>query len=368
MQCKITIDAQAIRHNYKLLQSFGTYQLCPVLKSNAYGHGLELVYRAIESLKPKMISIAYLEEARQLRQLGCTAAFLLVTPLAKEDIEEAAHLGVECFLSHMEQFYWLKSAKQTPRIHIKIDTGLTRQGLSTKELTEHWDDLKTLDLAGVCTHFANVEDVLEHEYADLQLSRFDQVRQFLRQKHLRLLEHAASSASTLILPQSRLDMCRTGISLYGYWPSHLTKLSYLQLNQKMIDLQPALRWSTSVAQVKNVSAGTYIGYGCTFKATKDMTVAVLPLGYFEGYSRSIADAKSYVLIRGQRCNLVGRISMNMMVVDISQLENVAPGEEVILLGQQDKETISAETLADWAGTIQYELLTRLHLDIPRESV
>jgi alanine racemase len=223
-------------------------------------------------------------------------------------------------------------------------------------------------IVGVCTHFANVEDVLEHEYADEQIGLFHKVCDVFRQHGLQCIEHCASSASDLILAASRFGMCRVGIALYGFWPSPSTRLSYLQIHKKIPELIPALTWKTSIAMLKDVPAGTFIGYGCTFKAVKDMTVAVLPMGYYEGYPRLVGDEQSYVLIRGQRCPLVGRISMNLMVVDVSHVIDVQRYDEVILIGKSGKEEIDATKLAGWASTIHYELVTRIHPELPRRLV
>jgi len=180
--------------------------------------------------------------------------------------------------------------------------------------------------------------------------------------------HAASSASALIMAQSYFDLVRVGISMYGPWPSPLTRVSYLQLKSDVLDLRPALSWTTEVTTVKPVLAGQFIGYGCTFRAIRDMRIAVLPVGYYEGYPRLAGEAASYVLIKGARCPIVGRICMNMMMVDITHLADCQVGDLVTLIGADGQDMVSAQDIAGWARTIHYELLTRLHGDIPRHLV
>jgi alanine racemase len=368
MHCWIEVKRSALEHNYRTLSSLADSAiLCAVIKSNAYGHGISEVYECLKSFHPKYLAVAYLEEAELLRRLGFHNRLMVVTPVSPQEFEFACQLKAEILMTDPGLWASWLASKHKPQFHLKVDTGLTRQGFFNEQIKGFIPQLQQYkaSMVGVCTHFANVEDVLEHAYADLQLQRFAEVRQWLKAASIDVLEHAASSASTLILAESRLGMCRTGISLYGYWPSSMTKLSYHKLNDRVIELRPALMWKTRVSQIKDVPAGAYVGYGCSFKAMNPMRVAVLPIGYFEGYSRMIADAKSYVLIAGQRCQIVGRISMNLMVVDITSVESVAIDDEVVLIGSQGSESITAEQVSDWAKTIQYELVTRIHSSIPR---
>jgi alanine racemase len=183
---------------------------------------------------------------------------------------------------------------------------------------------------------------------------------------MKVIRHAASSASSLLMKSSHFELVRLGISLYGVWPSQLTKVSYLQLNAKVAALKPVLSWKTEITTLKKVHAGQYIGYGCTFRANREMDIAVLPVGYNEGYPRLAGEGSAYVLIRGERCPIVGRICMNMMMVDVTHTSaNLKLGDEVVLIGRCAEETISASDLGNWSKTIHYEIFTKLHPDIPR---
>jgi alanine racemase len=293
---------------------------------------------------------------------------MVVGPFAPKEMADAATAKIEMFLGHMEGLdAWLASP-QKPQLHLEFDTGMSRQGFRPEvadmvadKLAPHKNAVK-----GVCMHFANVEDVTEHEYAKLQLERFEAAKKAFVSRDFSLLFHAASSASTLILDESRFDLGRVGISLYGFWPSQATKISYKQLHGQVLDLQPALAWKSTITSINAVSQGQYIGYGCTFRARHDMSVAVIPVGYFEGYPRQASGSPAYVLIHGERCPIVGRICMNMMMVDITDIKvKTTVGDAVTLIGVDGKETITATDVAAWAETIHYELVTRLNAAIPR---
>lgn len=338
-----------------------------MLKANAYGHGLAEVYQALASEKPPWICVNYVQEAATLRKLGYQGRILVVGPAVVRELEDAEKADADIVVGNVEVLKaW--AARPTPcRIHVKIDSGMARQGFRPEEAPTVATFLLTKRerVVGICTHFANVEDVTDHAYATQQLKSFARAVQAFQQAGHQLLVHAASSASTLIMEDSLFDLARVGVSLYGVWPSSLTRVSYLQLNDKVLELRPALSWRTEVVTVKPVAAGQFIGYGCTFRAIRDMRIAVLPVGYFEGYPRIAGESSSYVLIQGRRCPIVGRICMNMMMVDITHIDQVAVGETVTLIGVDGSDHVSAHDLASWAKTIHYEVLSRIHPDIPR---
>lgn len=368
----IELSAEALRHNVKLFQEkLGRDKAAFVLKANAYGHGLKETYEAIASSAPAWICTNYLYEAQKIREWGYKGRLLVVGPFVNDDMAPAVKHDVELFLGHDEGLKaWLASSAK-PRLHIEFDTGMSRQGFLPREASRVAESLlphKNL-ITGVCMHFANVEDVTEHSYADVQLERFESSKEEFTKRGFKTLFHAASSASALILDQSGFDLCRVGISLYGFWPSQATKISYAQLHGKdKFDLKPVMSWRTKLTSVNEVQAGQYIGYGCTFKARHNMRVAVLPVGYFEGYPRIASGSPAYVLIHGERCPIVGRICMNMMMVDVTDLKKAAVGDVATMIGRDHNEVITASEVAAWSQTIHYELVTRLNPDIPKRIV
>ncbi len=372
MHSWLELSRSAFEQNFSIFeQILGPVPLMPVLKSNAYGHGLKEILEILLPLKPKWIAVNYLEEAEIARKGGFTGKILLVGPIFKDQFKVAHDLSVSIFMSHRENLSaWLQT-EHKPMLHLKIDSGMSRQGFFLDQLPEVLSALSPFNkyVEGIATHFANVEDVLDHAYADSQMLEFERARTLMRQAGFaEFLSHAASSASTLILKASRYDLCRVGISIYGFWPSQPTRLSYHQLNLNIPELKPVLSWKTRVAQVKEVPAGRYIGYGITFRALKNMTIAVLPVGYFEGFPRIAGASHSYVLIAGHRCPIVGRVCMNMMMVDVGHLSSIEVGQVVTMIGEDHGEIIAASDISGWSQTIHYEFVSRIHADIPRRIV
>jgi len=372
MLCRIEINEEALINNYRVFQTkVGQSVVIPVLKSNAYGHGLKESWTILKKESPPWIAVNYIAEAEVLRSLGFRGRLLVVGPAVENGFAKADTLELDLVVGNMELLRIWATSPGKCRVHVKIDTGMSRQGIlpeNVDEIVEYFKNSKVVP-TGVCTHFANVEDVTDQSYALLQMSSFETALAKFHSAGFNVLRHAASSASSLIMESSLFDLTRVGVSLYGVWPSKLTKVSYLQLHSNVVDLQPVLTWKTEITTLKKVHAGQYIGYGCTFRANREMDVAVLPVGYNEGYPRIAGEGQAYVLIKGERCPIVGRICMNMMMVDVSHnAKNLRLGEEVILIGTSGNETVSASDLANWSKTIHYEIFTKLHPDIPRVIV
>lgn len=380
MQVWFEISRGATLHNLRLLSGLvGAKRLVAVLKSNAYGHGLEQVYDILRDSGVGWIGTHTLGEGSFLRDRGYQGRVLVMGPTLTEDFQVASKLNLDLVLGTAAQIVAADKAA-TLKVHMKVDTGMSRLGLHPEEVGSALRLLTrpASTIAGVCTHFANVEDVMNQEYADLQLDRFGrawkEVESVLGSKIAKaLVRHAAASASAMILPASRFDLCRIGISLYGYWPSAATRLSafqqeYFRKAGPAFDLRPALTWYARVAQVKSLPAGTFVGYGCSYRTTALTRVAVLPVGYYEGYPRIAGESQSYVLLRGRRCPILGRICMNMMMVDVTHVPDAGSGDIATLLGTSDGEVLTADNLADWSRSISYEVLSRLHPQIPRVVV
>ncbi len=369
MRCWIELDAAALRHNISVFQKIADKALLvPVIKSNAYGHGLKEIFEAMAPTTPDWLGVNYLSEAETLRNLGYRGRILVVGPIKSDACPRAFHLQADVFLSEESTLQnWINLPEaQRPRVHLKIDTGMSRQGFlpdQAESLVKRLKDHKE-QIVGLCSHFSNVEDVLEQTYAQHQMDAFSKVRKTFQAAGFQLISHIAASSSALIMQSSLCDLIRVGISLYGLWPSRTTQLSFLQSFGSMVELQPVLSWKTEVAIVKPVHAGQFIGYGCTYKALRDMTIAVLPVGYYEGYPR-LCSNRGHVLIHGQRCPIVGRICMNMMMVDVSHLSTIKTNDVVTLIGKDGEEHIEASNIGEWADTIHYEIITQLNPIIPR---
>ncbi len=367
MRCSIQLDSEALRHNYLTFKDLSSPSVAiPVVKSNAYGHGLEEVYEALKPANPPWFGVNYITEAQRLRNLGFNGRILVVGPVAARQVEISGELDLDIFLVEPLMLEAWLGLKKRPRGHLKIDTGMSRQGFLPEDVPALIPRLKSAskDLVGLCSHFSNVEDVLAQSYANQQVAAFEQIRILMKDSGFELMPHLAASSSALIMPEARLSLTRIGISLYGLWPSRTNQLSFLQSQNTRIELKPVMKWMTEVAIVKSVHAGQFIGYGCTYKALRDMKVAVLPVGYYEGYPR-IASNRGHVLIQGEQCPIVGRICMNMMMVDITHLPRVEVGDAVTLIGRDGDEVVEASSIADWAETIHYEIVTQLNPAIPK---
>jgi alanine racemase len=278
----------------------------------------------------------------------------------------------------------LRAAGATLRVHVHLDTGLGREGFTRAQLLAGEADFlgapgSPLAVHGVLSHFANTEDVTEQEYAREQLAAFDEGLRLLRERSLlgpeghgagtALERHFAASAAALVLPPARLDVLRVGISLYGLWPSPETKLSARVVLGQVPYLEPVLSWRAPAQVVKWLKAGSYIGYGCTYRCSSETRVAVFPVGYWDGYPR-LASGKAHLLVNGQRCPVLGRVMMNHLIADVTYAPAADDRAPVVatLLGRDGAEAISAETLAAWAQTIHYELVTRLGPHLERRIV
>jgi alanine racemase len=259
--------------------------------------------------------------------------------------------------------------KKPVRTHLKLETGTNRQGVTEEELLKFAKVYNAFPYLkkpyGASTHFANIEDTTNHEYAEYQIQNFNRLVKKLESLKIGPeIRHTASSAATILFDKTRFEMVRPGISMYGHWPSKETLLSHQQLGGKNSHFLPVLSWKTRITQLKNVKADQYIGYGCTYRTTKATKLAILPVGYYDGYGRALSNT-SYVLIRGRRAPVRGRICMNLMMVDVTDIKGVKIFDEVTLLGQSKGDAVTAEQLAGWSGTINYEVLARISPKIPR---
>jgi alanine racemase len=349
--------------------------LAPVVKGNAYGHGIELAAPAFVKGGAQWFCVHAWTEARRVLALDLGRPVLILGPLADEEVEPAVAAGAHCTVYDAERIASLQAAARRmgtiARVHLKLETGTWRQGVSPKAMGEcltYLRDCDRVELTGLHSHYANIEDTTDHGYADAQHDAFTEaVQRAADAGFTPPLVHMSCSAAGILFPRRRMDLARIGISAYGFWPSAATRVSAAQGGGAGLDLAPALTWKCRVAQVKTAPAGSYIGYGCSDKVEVDTRLAVLPVGYYDGYDRSFS-GRAHVLIHGRRCPVRGRVCMNLVMADVSHVPAVAVGDEAVLLGRQGDEELRAETLADWAGTIHYEIVTRLGAHLPRLAV
>ena len=370
----VEIDAAAMRHNLDgFRRAVGRdVALGAVVKANAYGHGMLETAARVSTNGADWLCVNNLDEALALRSSGQTGKILVMgyAPLAA--LEEVVRHDLRPVVYNLETVERLDAlgcaADARVPLHLKIETGTHRQGILESDVprfAERIREARGLRLEGLSTHFANIEDTTNHAYAEHQFEIFDRVTQAFSDAGCAAeMRHSACSAAALLFDRTHLDLVRLGIALYGLWPSKETYLSCIERGRDVIDLRPALSWKTRIAQIKEVEEAALVGYGCSWKATRPSRIAVLPVGYAEGYDRGLSGV-AHVLVRGRHAPIRGRVCMNICLADVTDIPEARLEDEVVLLGKQGAETISAEQLATWAGTISYEIVARIHPGLPR---
>ena len=389
----VEISTGSLQHNVRTLRAVaaegGRRPLtCAMVKGNAYGHGLVQAARAFVAGGVDWLGVADVFEARDLRAAGIEVPLYAVCHVPAHQAAFAVAHDLRLTVYDRDVVDAVAAAARAhgkvARVHIKLETGTNRQGLRHDDavaLCQHVLASEGVALEGLSTHFADIEDTTDHRFAHAQLTRFQAglsaVRQLLAaadRDPAALLAHASNTAAVLLWPEVSLDLVRFGIGAYGLWPSKETFLSAQQLGRRPIDLRPALTWKTQIAQVKTVPAGEWVGYGRTFRAVRTTRLAILPIGYYDGYDRRLSGV-GQVLVGGQRAPVVGRVAMNMIAVDVTDSPVAAAGDEVVLLGAQSaprpsglSDEITAGQIAGWLGSIHYEVVTRIHERIERRLV
>ncbi len=366
------IDTAALEANIGMFRRLLGPDLClaPTVKANGYGHGLLIAARAFLRGGADWLSVHSLSEARQLREAEINAPIYIMGPILLDDLPEALSLDLRMVLYNREMLRRLISLGQPARLHLKLETGNHRQGVELPEALSLAQEIAAtpgLELEGISSHFANIEDSSDHSYARMQLGRFKEGVVALRAAgHSCSIRHLSNSAAALLWPQHDFEMVRLGISAYGLWPSSETRVALLNQGRQGLKLHPALTWKTRVAQIKELPEGAFIGYGCSFMTTHPTRLAILPVGYSDGYDRKLSNL-SYVLINGRRAPLRGRVCMNLIMVDVSNIPDISLEQEVVLMGAQGDERISASQLASWSGSIHYETISRISCGIRRRE-
>jgi alanine racemase len=371
----IEVSRSALLANWALFRAQAGPErvLLPVLKANAYGHGLELVGRLLAEAGQQWFGVHAAEEALALAALPALREpkLLVLSAVPTERIGALAAAGARLTLIDLEGLAEAAGAAEAAGIdlpvHLKLETGVNRQGFRAEELEALAAALAAsprLVVEGMHSHFANIEDTTDHSYARTQMERFTAMRIRLAALGVRpRLVHASCSAAAILFPETHHDLLRVGISLYGHWPSRETRVSAQAAGRNRLDLRPVLSWKARIIQIKPVAAGAYVGYGCSWRAETATRLGVLPIGYYDGYDRGASAA--HMLVRGHRAPVRGRVMMNLTLIDLTHNPQAQRGDEAVLIGASGDERVSAELLAEAAGTINYEILARLGSHLPR---
>jgi len=373
----VEIDAGALGRNVaEFRRRLGQGpRFAAVVKSNAYGHGMVGVASIAAASGADWLCVNNAGEGAALREAGLALPILVMGYVPLDTLDTIVRHGLEPVVYNIETLDRLDELARKSRarvgVHVKVETGTHRQGVPERDVPAFAARIagaEGLTLAGVTTHFANIEDTTNHDFAEAQIAAFARaVDAIARVCPGPVLRHSACSAAVLLFNRTHLDLARVGISLYGLWPSKETYVSCLERGKPSLHLTPVMTWKTRIAQVKEVPEGGYVGYGCTWRATRATRVAILPVGYYEGYDRGLSGI-AHVLVRGKRAPVRGRVCMNMCMVDVTDVPGAALEDEVVLLGGQGDESVTAEQLAAWCGTISYEIVSRIHPSLPRVIV
>lgn len=372
MHAQITVSPAALRTNAGRLRDLvAPARIAFAVKSNAYGHGLLETALAIEPFAT-MFCVYGVQEAVALRDGGVTKPVLIMGPVAPGDLDAALDAKSSIALWDTRNYAARVATAAHKRhtafgVHVKINTGLNRLGLSPHDAADALEDYlrrPELRVEGAFSHLAAAEE-LDSPFTLAQLATFEKalapVQVQLQDRSPRPLQHIAASAAAMLWPQTRLDMVRVGIALYGLWPSPRTRQA---MQTGGLQLEPALTYRTSIVAVRHVVAGDAVGYGTTYHAPQAMRIGILPLGYADGIPRMLSNTGAF-LVHGGRCPIVGRVCMNMTMIDLSAVPHAAAGDLVTLIGRDGDVSVSADDWADWAQTINYEIVTRLPMEIAR---
>ena len=357
------IDLNAIRNNVRVMRekTAGGAEFLAVVKANGYGHGAVPVALAALDAGASMLAVAIPEEGVELRQAGIDVPVLVLGGIEESAAQAVAQYDLTQTVFDEARIRALSAAgvgmNKKVKVHLKLDTGMSRIGVRTEEeartLTALIDSLPGVELTGCFTHMATADDD-GCEGTLAQIARFERLCAAIASVHPgKITRHAANTASIFRYPQAHFDMVRGGIALYGYPPVPEAE-----------GLMPAMRWSAKAVYVKTIQPGEKVSYGGTFTAEKQTRVMTVPVGYADGYRRGLS-SKGCVLVRGKRARILGRVCMDQIMVDVSEIPDAQAGDEVVLLGAQGNEMIDADEMAAWLGTISYEVICSPSARVPR---
>jgi alanine racemase len=367
------IDLNAFKHNLKGIRSLlaPKVKIMAVVKADGYGHGAVPCAKAALQAGADWLGVAILEEGVELRKNGVTGPILVMGGIFPNEVDDLIRhdLSTSVSILALAETLSVQAGKQgkTVGVHLKVDTGMGRLGMSPESLlpfVERIQPLKNLRLEGIFTHLSS-SDEPDPEFTQWQFSRLVAALTPLKAKGIALpLIHTANTAAILMFPDSHLNMVRPGIILYGALPSPELKPAVSQLSANEPFFRPVMRWKSKILQINKVPAGTPLSYNRLYITERESLIATLPVGYGDGLNRALSNTME-VLIRGQRAPQVGVICMDLTLIDVTDIEGVQCEDEVVLIGTQGNETITVDTMAEQCGTISYEILCNVGKRVPR---
>ena len=373
----IELSQSALDNNISFIKNNlgANVKMSSVVKGNAYGHGIEYFVPMAEKAGIDHFSVFSSDEAWQVKGVCSSDSDIMIMGWIDEhDRDWVIESGIEFFVFQVE---FLKEVIERARklglkakVHLEVETGMNRTGLNRRQLRQTLPLLKEnadyLELKGICTHYSGAESIANHVRVQKQITRFNKAYKWLLEQGIRPeTRHTACSAAAIAYPKTQMDMVRIGILQYGFWPSKETQIHYLHKSKNKINpLMQIIRWRSRVMSVKNVRQGEFISYGTTYMALEKKRIAIVPVGYSHGFSRSLSN-QGRILIKGQRVGVIGMVNMNMLIADITYIGKVKLGEEVVMIGEQGENKITVSSFGELSDQVNYELLTRLPSRIRR---
>lgn len=372
----LEINSQALRNNIAALRSLLGQEThySAVVKANAYGHGLEQVVPIMIDEGVSFFCVDSIDEALTVRSLSSEATIIIIGYTLHDRLDDVVRVRAQQTVYDSDTVRLLSeaAARQSTKaaIHLKLETGTLRQGIWQQDIPAILEVIRScsnIELVGVSTHFANVEVAESSGYTDFQLDTFRHICAMITDAGFSpRLFHTAGSAATILYPHAHGTLVRPGLATYGFWPSRQTRQS-ARIMGRRVELEPVLSWKTRVAQVKEAPMSAPVGYDCTEILRRHSKIAVIPVGYWDGFDRRLSSIGE-VLIRGHLCRVLGRVCMNMCMVDVTEVPRVALEDEVVIIGRAGKNRMRAEDIAERIGTIHYEVTTRINPLITRLTV
>ncbi len=360
------INLDALSNNIRNIKKYigAEKKLLAVVKADAYGHGYLNVAKTMLENGADYLSVAFIDEGEQLRKHGIKCPILILGYTSEADLERVVNADIIPTIYHLSAAKKLseiaKKAGKTVKIHIKVDSGMNRIGFlcnsESADIIEKINNLDNIEIEGIFTHFSCADE--ESEYTKIQFEKFMDFTSELEKRGIKIpVKHACNSAGIVRFPEYHLDMVRAGIICYGMSPGGKADITKLEL-------QPVMSIKTTLTKVQEIEAGEKISYGATFVSEKPMTIATIPIGYADGYLRSLS-GKAEVIVGGEYAKLVGRICMDQCIIDVTNVNNIKVEDEVVVVGSLGDKCVSFDELAQKSDTINYELLCLIGKRVPR---
>lgn len=368
---RAVIDLDAIKHNMEAMHAHtnADTQMIAVIKTDAYGHGAVPIAEELEELDYVWgFAVAIAEEAHIIRRAGIKKPVLCLGCAFEEQLElmirEEIRMTISAYESAKKASEIAGKLGKKALLHIKVDTGMSRIGFPAKDESVNEivriSELPNIELEGMFTHFSK-SDETDKETTKRQQKEYLWMREKLEEKGIVFsYYHSANSAAIIDMPETNMDIVRAGIAIYGLYPSE-------EVDKTTIELKPAMELKAHITHVKWIERGTEVSYGGTFVARDKMKIATIPVGYGDGYPRSLSN-KGHVLIHGQKARILGRVCMDQFMVDVTGIENVAAGTEVTLVGKDGDSYLAVEELAELSGRFNYEFICDINKRVPREYI